>query len=96
MMPMPTRFVMAIVLASLPLSGEVAAAAHRVLLQGRGQLAIVDDYMIGNCHAGAENPQLIELDPKTKRVVWSFHDFTTFGNDVSNTLILDEGADARR
>ena len=53
-------------------------------------------YMIGNCHAGAENPQLIELAPKTKRVVWSFHDFTTFGNDVSNTLILDEGAAARR
>lgn len=53
-------------------------------------------YIIGNCHAGAENPQLIELDPKTKRVVWTFRDFASFGNDVSNTLILDAGADARR
>ncbi|HVX12791.1 MAG TPA: PQQ-binding-like beta-propeller repeat protein [Pirellulales bacterium] len=46
-------------------------------------------YMIGNCHAGAENPQLIELDPQTKKVVWSFQEFATFGNDVSNTQILD-------
>ena len=53
-------------------------------------------YWIGNCHAGPENPQLIELDPKTNRVVWKFHDFTTFGNDVSNSVILNAGADARR
>lgn len=53
-------------------------------------------YLIGNCHAGPENPQLIELDPKTKRVVWKFHDFATFGNDVSNSIIQDAGADARR
>lgn len=53
-------------------------------------------YLIGNCHAGAENPQLIELDPKTKRVEWSFQDVRTFGNDVSNSLSLDAGADVRR
>jgi outer membrane protein assembly factor BamB len=47
-------------------------------------------YVIGNCHAGPDNPQLIELDPKTKEVVWTLNDFTTFGNDVSNTLILDQ------
>lgn len=46
-------------------------------------------YLIGNCHAGADNPQLIELDPRTKQVIWTFHDFARFGNDVSNTLILD-------
>jgi outer membrane protein assembly factor BamB len=43
-------------------------------------------YLIGNCHAGADNPQVIELDPATKQVVWSFNQFTRFGNDVSNTL----------
>jgi hypothetical protein len=53
-------------------------------------------YVIGNCHAGPDNPQLIEIDPKTKKVVWSFHDFMTFGNDVSNTVILDAGAEVRR
>lgn len=53
-------------------------------------------YVIGNCHAGHDNPQLIELDPKTKKVVWTFHDFATFGNDVSNTILLDVGADRRR
>lgn len=49
------------------------------------------NYVIGNCHAGPDNPQLIELDPKTKRVVWTFKDFATFGNDASNTIILKAG-----
>ena len=53
-------------------------------------------YVIGNCHAGPDNPQLIELDPKTKKVVWTFQDSKTFGNDVSNTVILDAGAGVRR
>jgi hypothetical protein len=46
-------------------------------------------YLIGNCHAGAENPQLIEIDPKTKRAAWAFRQFEQFGNDVSNTQALE-------
>lgn len=46
------------------------------------------NYVIGNCHAGRGNPQLIEVDPRTKRVVWTLDQFDTFGNDVSNTQIL--------
>ena len=46
-------------------------------------------YVIGNCHAGPENPQLIEIDPASKQVRWTFQDFKGFGNDVSNTKILD-------
>jgi PQQ-like domain len=46
-------------------------------------------YVIGNCHAGPGQPLLIELEPKTKRVVWTFNEFDTFGNSVSNTQILD-------
>lgn len=46
-------------------------------------------YIIGNCHAGAGQPLLIELDPKTKQVLWKFDGFATFGNDVSNTQVLD-------
>jgi outer membrane protein assembly factor BamB len=46
-------------------------------------------YVIGNCHAGAGSPQLIEIDPKTKKVVWTLNQFEAFGNDVSNSKVLD-------
>ena len=46
------------------------------------------NYVIGNCHAGAENPLLIEVDPKTKQVVWTFDQFDVFGNSVPNSQIL--------
>lgn len=47
------------------------------------------NYLIGNCHAGKGQPQLIELEPRTKKVVWTFDQFEAFGNDVSNTKSLD-------
>ncbi|CAN5119866.1 PQQ-like beta-propeller repeat protein [soil metagenome] len=53
-------------------------------------------YVIGNCHAGPENPILIELDPETKKVVWRLDGFEQFGNDVSNTLVLDAPEGTRR
>jgi hypothetical protein len=46
------------------------------------------NYLIGNCHAGPGQPVLIEVEPATKRVVWSFDGYERFGNDVSNSLIL--------
>ncbi|MES1213278.1 MAG: PQQ-binding-like beta-propeller repeat protein [Singulisphaera sp.] len=54
-------------------------------------LAVMPDghYLIGNCHAGPGQPLVIELDPKTKKVVWTFDQYDTFGNSVSNTLALD-------
>ena len=42
----------------------------------------------GNCHAGPENPQIIEVT-REKKVVWTFKDFTTFGNSLATTLVLD-------
>ena len=42
----------------------------------------------GNCHAGPENPQIIEIT-KDKGVVWTFNDFKTFGNGLANTLVID-------
>lgn len=45
----------------------------------------------GNCHAGPENPQIIEVT-KAKEVVWTFKDFTTFGNSLANTLVLEGDA----
>ena len=48
-------------------------------------------YVVGNCHAGPGQPLLIELDPKTKKVVWTFDQYDSFGNSVSNSQILDAG-----
>ncbi len=47
------------------------------------------NYVIGNCHAGEGQPVLIELEPKSKKVVWTFDRFKDFGNDVSNSQVLD-------
>lgn len=46
-------------------------------------------YVIGNCHAGPGQPQLIELDPVTRAVHWTFTQYDVFGNDVSNTVLMD-------
>jgi len=46
-------------------------------------------YIIGNCHAGPDNPLLIELDPKSNKVVWTFDQFEAFGNSVPNSQLLD-------
>ncbi|MCA9246096.1 MAG: PQQ-binding-like beta-propeller repeat protein [Planctomycetales bacterium] len=53
-------------------------------------------YVIGNCHAGPGNPLLIELDPATKKVVWTFDKFDTFGNSVPNSQLLDVAGDVVR
>jgi PQQ-like domain len=47
------------------------------------------NYAIGNCHAGPGNPLLIELDPKTKKVVWQYDGYEQFGNAASNSQLLD-------
>ncbi len=46
--------------------------------------------VFGNTHAGPKNPQLIEVT-RDKKVVWTFHDFTNFGNDVASAVILNPG-----
>lgn len=43
--------------------------------------------LIGNCHAGPENPQLIEVTPERK-AVWTWKDFTHFGNSTPVVAIL--------
>ena len=45
--------------------------------------------VFGNCHAGPGQPILIEIDRKTKKVVWQLDAYEKFGNDVSNTVLLD-------
>ena len=51
--------------------------------------------VVGNCHAGPDNPQLIELT-RDKKVVWTFKDFKTFGNNLASAHILGvEGKEIR-
>ena len=47
------------------------------------------DLVFGNCHAGPGQPLLIEVDRKTKKVVWTFDHFDTLGNSVTNSVLLD-------
>ena len=43
--------------------------------------------VIGNCHAGPGQPQVIEIDRK-KRVVWSYADWTHLGNATPNSQVI--------
>lgn len=43
--------------------------------------------VIGNCHAGEKNPQVMEVT-RDKKVVWTFHDFERFGDSLTNTQVL--------
>jgi len=44
--------------------------------------------IVGNCHAGPNNPQLFEVT-RDKKVVWTFNDFQTFGNSLASAVVLD-------
>ena len=46
--------------------------------------------VIGNCHAGPGQPLLVEIEPKTKEVIWQLDRFEDFGNSVSNSILLDQ------
>ena len=52
------------------------------------QVLASGNIVVGNCHAGEENPQLIEVT-RDKRVVWTFRDFTNFGNNLAVTQVLE-------
>jgi hypothetical protein len=43
--------------------------------------------VFGNCHAGPDNPQFIEVT-KDKKVVWTFKDFKNFGNSMPVQVAL--------
>lgn len=52
------------------------------------QLLPSGNLIIGNTHAGPDNPQLIEVT-RDKKVVWQFRDFTNFGNNLCAAQVLD-------
>jgi len=45
--------------------------------------------LLVNCHAGPDNPQIIEVTPE-KKLVWSFKDFEHFGNALPGARVLPE------
>ena len=46
--------------------------------------------VIGNCHAGDDDPQIFEIT-KEKRVVWEFDEWDLVGNGLACWQILDAG-----
>ena len=53
-------------------------------------------YVLGNCHAGPGQPLLVEVDPSNKKAVWQLDRFEDFGNNVSNSILLDQVGQAIR
>lgn len=51
--------------------------------------------VVGNTHAGAENPQIFEVT-RDKKVVWTFKNFPVVGNDVCAFQILDTKSNSLR
>jgi len=45
--------------------------------------------LVGNCHAEKGQPLLVEIEPKTKQVVWTLDRFDDFGNNVTNSLLMN-------
>lgn len=51
------------------------------------QLLPNGNLIIGNTHAGPENPQLIEVT-RDKKVVWTFKDWNNFGNNLVAAQVI--------
>jgi outer membrane protein assembly factor BamB/mono/diheme cytochrome c family protein len=45
--------------------------------------------ILGNCHAGPDQPQLIEIN-RDKQVLWTFKDMDRFGNSLSNAWVVED------
>jgi len=43
--------------------------------------------IIGNCHAGPANPQLIEVG-RDKKVLWTFKDMKHFNNATAASVVI--------
>jgi pimeloyl-ACP methyl ester carboxylesterase len=50
-------------------------------------------FVVGNCHAGENSPQLFEI-AKDKKIVWQFNRFDFFGNGLACSQVLTDGESA--
>lgn len=65
------------------------------LFQGTGvQVLANGNYVLGNYGTAAGQPFLIEIEPKSKKVVWSLDRFGEAGGSVSYATVIDDGPDA--
>ena len=46
------------------------------------------NFIVGNCHAGPENPQIFEIT-RGKKVVWEFNEFDLVGNGLACWQVLE-------
>lgn len=46
------------------------------------------NYIVGNCHAGPNNPQIFEIT-KDKKIVWEFNNFELVGNGLACWEVLE-------
>ena len=44
--------------------------------------------VLGNCHAGKDQPQILEIT-REKKVIWTWKDFERFGNATSNSFVIE-------
>ncbi|NNC88239.1 MAG: PQQ-binding-like beta-propeller repeat protein [Akkermansiaceae bacterium] len=92
------RTVLAVLLLAAPLAADPPQPAHRVLLQGKGKLAVVADGKVtwempwggihdihvlpnGNYMVQRNMREVVEIDPKTKQVAWSYDAAKSNGNE---------------
>ena len=54
------------------------------------------NYVVGNCHAGPDQPLLVEVKPETKGGVWQLDRHADFGNNVSNSVLLAVAGESLR
>jgi len=64
------------------LSGIRLAWVTTLQVLGNGNI------VLGNCHAGKDNPQIVEIT-REKKVVWTWKDLEKFGNATSNSFIIE-------
>ena len=76
---------------TLPTSRQLARSPAPPDRPGLTTLQVLPDgnVVLGNCHAGKDNPQIVEVS-RDKRVVWTFKDWTHFGDATPNSQVLDE------
>jgi hypothetical protein len=47
------------------------------------------NFVLGNCHAGEMNPQILEIT-RDKKVVWQFNQYEIFGNGLACSQVLND------
>ena len=52
------------------------------------------NFIVGNCHAGPDNPQIFEIT-REKKVVWEYNEFELVGNGLACWQVLDGKAATR-